>query len=182
MTEYDEQIDDGGAGSVPYYPSGGNFHATNMVELTNPDHIIVELELALKGLRKANGKIVRIGPALLNTEGVNSVISQTRTLVNQVTILSFLDRGEIGTLMISFSDSLIQDLMMNRRKYEIKGFVDRTKILTMTQNVCYTCLMRSFHGNDKNFWGKISMEINSMARGAEQGSGSMLSKFNPFKK
>lgn len=181
MTDAEEYMDEGGAGTAPYYPSGSNVHATNMVELTNPDHIILELELALKGLRKSQGKIVKIGRPLLNQEGVNSVISQTRTLVNQVTILSYLDRSEIGTLMMSFSDALIQDLMMNRLKYEIKGFVDRTKILTMTQNVCYTCLMRSFNGNDKNFWGKISMEINSMARGAEQNN-SMLSKFNPFKK
>ena len=76
--------------------------------------------------------------------------------------------------------NLIVDLMINRTKYEIENDGDRSKILSTAQSICYVCLVRARDGNDKNFWGKVSMFIGSDTTAKE--SGSLLSKFNPFKK
>jgi len=174
--------DGGGSSAMPYYPSGSNVHANNMVELTNPDAIINNLELAYRGYKNIGGKEVKWTEPLLNDTGCMSVIYQIRSIVNQDSILSWLSERQINNIMENFSETLILDLMINRKLYAVKTYVDMSKVLNMAQDVAYICLMRSREGNDKNFWAKISMEINSMVGGNANANNSLLSKINPFKK
>ena len=177
-----DSYDDGGSSAMPYYPGGSNMHANNMVELTNPESIIKELELAYRGYKLIGGKEIYITKPLLNDTGCMSVIYQIRSIVNQVSILSWLSERQINNIMEHFSETLILDLMMNKHYYNIHGHVEMSKVLNMAQDVAYICLMRAREGNDKGFWAKISMEINSMVGGNANQNNSLLSKINPFKK
>ena len=146
MMEAEEQYQDPGA-SMPMYPSGGNVHANNMSELTNPEKSIELLEYALKGQALVNGRIVQVHPPLLNGIGCASVTSQLRSLVNQVAILSFLDDHDIRMLVHEqFGKTLISDLMLNRIKYEITASSARTKIVSMSQSIAYNTLKRALKG------------------------------------
>ena len=180
MTEAVEEMQP----EVPYYPSGGsNNHAHYMVELTNPDEIITSLENSLKGLRKVGVEYKQMSNPLLNQRGINSVIAQVRSVVNQVSILSFLDEEDIRKLIMLFSRSMIEDLMLNSKLYDITCPADRTKILTMSQTISYSCLKRALRGNDKNFWSRIVMMFSSDVNGDGGNSASSLSKIgNMFKR
>ena len=166
---------------MPMYPGGSNIHANNMVELTNPENSITLLKEALRGKRFMNGVEVKFNEPLLNDIGVASVVSQLRSLVNQVAILSFLEEQDIRMLVHDqFGRTLIQDLMLNRKKYKIIDASARSKIVSMSQSIAYNTLKRALKGNDKNFWSRITMDFSTNVQGGKEDSG-LLSKVNMFK-
>lgn len=164
------------------YPGGGsNIHAGAITQLTNPEESILLMEDALKGIKRVGGKPIKVGDPLLNKDGINSVISQMRSLVNQVSILSFLEDSEIKMLVHdNFGRALIRDLMLNRVHYEINDPSARSKIVSMAQSVAYNTLKRALKGNDKNFWSKTTMNFNSNIHGGKE-DGGLMSKVNLFK-
>jgi len=168
---------------MPYMnPEQGNISGS-IVQMTNPENEICGLELAFKGLMEdRNGKITKTGDALMNDSGVNSVVSQIKSAVNQITIMSNIAERDVSMIMHLFSDTLIKDLMINKIKYEIKDSGDRSKILTMSQTVVYFCVNRAKLGDDKRFWKGSQQDIRTTIVNSGQKGGGVLAKLNPFSK
>lgn len=135
-------------------PSGGG-HAQSMVQMTETDQEIFQLQLSLECCEVVDGQKIRYGHPLMNRTGVYSCIGQVKAIVHRITIMSNLDEKEIGKMMMSFSDAMIMDLMLHRADYNIIQPNDRTKILRMCQAVAYVCIKRAIYGDDKKTWSKI---------------------------
>lgn len=134
------------------YMSYNNQLSNSIVTLTNPDSSIYKLELSLRGqILDIDGNPKIIGKPLMNEDGINNVLCLTQSVVSQVTILSNLQK-EIPQLMLFLNDTLTQDLMMNRVKYDIRGVTDRTRIHSIVMNISYMTMRRAFEEGDKRFW------------------------------
>lgn len=170
--------------SIPYVYSNpyGTGHAQSIIQMTSTHEEIEALRLSLLRAEKVQNKIEFYGKPLLNDKGINSIIGQIKSLVHRITIMSNMDEEEIRRIMLSFTDSMILDLMTNRTNYEIERSYDRTKILRMAFFVAYSCIKRSIYGDDKKLWGTVHHEMNNFITQQSAPNQSWYSKLNPFKR
>jgi hypothetical protein len=161
----------------PFYQYGSSIQ-----NMTNPKSLLEDLEYQLKGKRKLpGGQIKDISMPLMNEEGINRVMSLVYTIVNRITIMSNLDNNDIGILMLSLSDALIQDLMINGRSYGIKDSVDKSYIISQCQNVAYVCLKRGLNEGERRFW-KGSISETRITQDQQAQKKGLLSWINPWSK
>ena len=143
----------------------------SIVTLTNPDKVIDNAKLTYRSqIEDSNGNIVQNGEPLMNEEGINSVIGQIQTLVNQVTVMSNLNKAEVSMLVDFLGDTLAKDLMMNRIKYEIKSSSSRDKIYFTALTSAFVCMKRAFEEGEKRFWKGSQHEMTTRHEGVPQTS------------
>jgi hypothetical protein len=169
------------AGDVQYLPVGFsnasanplNMYGGSIVMLTNPENELYKMELTLRGMvLDGDGNAVQKGEPLLNDRGVASVLGQAQGIVNQVTIMSNLTEREIKeTVMMTFSDTIIIDLMVNRINYDIKGKSTRFRIWSIVVLGSFICLKRSWDGDDKRFWKGSQQDITMRHEGGDEKKG-----------
>jgi hypothetical protein len=178
-----EELD---AATEQQYPSAlGGFtsmrdsQGTSMITLTNPEPLLSEIEVNLKGLvEMPDGTIVKTGEPLMNDQGVTSIMSMVRGTLNQNTILSNINDKEVKGIISHLAYAVMKDLMLNRKKWDIKTGEDRTRIVQIIITPVYLCLKRSFEQGEKNFWkGSVSEIIQHNQQRKDQG---VWSKLNPF--
>lgn len=130
-----------------------------LVAQTNPDKILEEIELKLRGQRlKTDGSIDIISDPLMNKKGISRIIFIMSTVINQNTILSHLEDREISKLIIEIGTDLDLDLALNWRDYGVK---DRTMLNHIEKAVvipAFFALKRALGQNEKNWLGKITLE------------------------
>jgi hypothetical protein len=119
----------------------------------------------------ANKEFVKVADPLINNIGINSVISQTQTIVSQVTIMGNLNKNEIPILIDFLGDTLIKDLMVNKLKYGIVSTEARDKIHYLAVSSAFICMKRAFEEGDRRFWGKVQQELTTTIKGQEQKQG-----------
>jgi len=164
---------------TPYYQYG-----SSILFLTNPENELHKLELTLRGMQEdEKGMAQSIGEPLLNQKGVSEIIGMTQSIVNQVTILSSLNKDDIDTLRDFLGDTLAKDLMVNRRRYDIKNESTRDQIYFSTISTSFICMKRAQSDtlSDKKFWRGSVQEIHSSVNTNEKKKG-ILSKINPWNK
>lgn len=144
--------------STPYQSPMYNY-GSGIVTLTNPRNLLHELDLKLRGKREINGKTQKVGDALLNDEGVNSVLSQVESIVNQVTVMGWLKDEEIKGLMDFLADTLAKDLMMNRVKYEIHHTSARDRVYFSALTTAFITMKRAYEEGDRRFWKGSVQEV-----------------------
>ena len=82
--------------SNPFYSYG-----SAIMMLTDPSSELYDLELNLRGVKVGErNQLVEVGEPLLNDFGVNCVLGLVKGAVNQVTIMSNLDKGNINSLSL----------------------------------------------------------------------------------
>lgn len=151
-----------------------------LIEQLNPEKIIAEMKLTLKGKRidEETGNVVEEGEPLMNDLGIGRMISTVRSLVNQNTIMSALDEKMINKLMIDFSDDVIDDLTLNWKEYDIKYKTDLDRIEGICKRMGLLALMRCLSGGERRFLGTTTMEsISTQPRFVPQKQSNILSKF-----
>ena len=173
---------------TPYSSPMHNFQGA-IVLLTNPNDDLYKLELALRGMTTdKNGNPTQTGEPLMNAEGIQSVLGQVQSLVSQATSMSNLKDPEISKLMVEqLGDAVIQDLMINSKKYGIKNHTARTRILTIVSNTAYITMKRALDEGERRFWKGSQQEVTMRTEGGRQsnskgmlsGVGGLLS--NTFK-
>ena len=159
--------------------------AANIKDLTNPEKEIQELKLSFEGKRiNEEGEMVQVVEPLMNSKGIYSVIGQVKSIVNRVSNLTHLDTREIGILTVeSFSDALIQDLMVNWDRYGINKenrHVIRTVVVRSAERIVYTTLKRSHEGGERRFWKGSQQDIRTtiVNDGSNKGIGKALNPMN----
>jgi len=164
-------------------------HQSFMQELTNPVRILTNMELRLKRKQYDRlGNLITYGQPLLNNLGVADVRSIVESAVNQVMILSRIEKEEVREIGIQTAEALIDLLMTKYRLYEIdaennyrnKNAV-RTQIMTIAMNTIHSVLSRARMGDDKRFWKGGINEQHSIIK-EEHGTDGKFSLPNPFRK
>ena len=131
-----------------------------LVEQTNPDKVLEEIVLKLKGLKKQmDGSLVRVGEPLMNSLGVNRITLIMSSIINQNTILSDLERSEINNLTLSVSKNLLLDLAQHWREYKIKDRAMLNHIVATVIFPAFFSLRRAYLKGEKNWLKSFMTEI-----------------------
>lgn len=161
-------------------------YGSAIMYLTNPENELTKLEMTLRNAElDRDGNMVQIPGTepLLNEYGIKKILGMLGAIVNQVTVMSNLDRGDIDALMEFLNRTLAKDLMINRKKYDIKDPASRTTIHFEALSTAFITMKRAHEEglSDKKFWRGSVTEIHNKIEGADKRKGGVLSKLNPFK-
>jgi len=149
-----------------------------LIEQTNPSKVLEEISLKLKGkIKKHDGTVIMEGDPLMNYKGINRMLFIMSSIINQNTILSYLEKHEIEKLMIQLSDDIVDDLTLNWREYEIKDKIMLDHIVDAILIPAFCALKRALEKNEKNWLGKISIENIGQEQKIQPKKGGLLSKF-----
>lgn len=146
-----------------------------LVEQTNPSHILDDVELKLRGFRqKWDGSYEKFGEPLMNDRGIGRMLFILSSVVNQNTILSHLEAGEIGNLIMRIDEDIIDDLVLNWKEYGIKDKVLLDSIVDAVVIPAFVSLKRAWKQNEKNWLNKLVLEnINTSPRAIPRKEGFM---------
>jgi len=149
--------------------------------LTNPENELYKMELTFRSMSAdKEGLPVTSGIPLMNDHGINSIIGTVQAIVNQITVMSNLNKMEVPMLMNFVGDTLARDLMINRVTYGIKNFASRDKIFFTSLATCFITLKRGFEEGDRRFWKGSQQEIHTTIENSNKKSG-LMSSLNPWK-
>ena len=150
-----------------------------IIEQTNPDRVLRDIELRLKGKEeRADGTIQKVSEPLMNDLGIGRIRSLLSSVINQNTILSYLEMDEIGRIMIKLGDDIGDSLEINWKEF---GINDKT-ILDHIVDICliptFMTLKRAYKQNEKNWLNKAVIEnINTSPRMMPQKKEGFFSRF-----
>lgn len=145
--------------NAPYMYEQHQQNQAVLVEQTNPNHVIEEVELSLRGYeRKYDGTLKKVSEPLMNELGIARIRTMMKGIVNQNTILSHLEENQISKLIIQFSDDLIDDLTLNWKEYGMMDKIMLDYVHDIVVFPAYLALQRALGQNEKNWLGKISVE------------------------
>jgi len=163
------------------YPQNIADSRSNIVFMTNPDKVIDQLENSYRCIEEKieNGKLYihQYGDPLMNDEGIKSVLGQVRSIVNQNTIMTNIDKNGVILLMDSLADTLAKDLMVNRKRYNIINASARDKIYSEALHISYITLRRPYEQGDRKFWKNTMQEVHTVVQKPNEKKG----LFNFFK-
>lgn len=160
------------------YQSPMGLYGSSILYLTNPESELYKLELTLRGqIVDKEGNLKQAGSALMNEEGICSVIGELQTIVNQVTVMSALDKKEIPMIMEFLADTVAKDLMINGIRYNLNPH-DRDKVFFCILVSGFICMKRATTEglSDKKFWRGSVQEITSKLEGSNSGKKGILSR------
>lgn len=142
---------------MPYYqPPQSPIDDVTLVTQTNPQPLIIELSHKLKCEIEVeeNGQKKWIRPKgiepLLNDKGIYSLLVDVGSIVNQCTILSWLEERDVENITIEIGKTVTFKLAMNWKEYELKKSNLTTVVFAVT-NLCYTALKRGMNQGERTF-------------------------------
>ena len=168
----------------PYmYGYGNEPQDLSLVEQTNPSQTLKEIELTLRGYHydsiKEQWIIPDGGKPLLNHLGLNSLMADARSVINQNTILSNYKIEQIASLIIRLGRTIKNKVKMNWKEWGIDKSNLDTVVFAVT-DPAYASLMRALGEGEKRFL-KTSVRaiesFTSMQKPKSEGSTSEKLKF-----
>ena len=168
--------------STPYASPMFNY-AGSIITLTDTTEDIKKMELVFRNQREnSEGKMVSMGPSLMNDYGINSIIGMVQATVGRITIMSNLKEDEVNSLMMMLVDTLAKDLMLNKIKYEIEDNSVRERIVYEVVNRVFICLKRAVNEGDRRFWKGSQQDIRTtVVNDGARKRGGLFSRLNPWK-
>lgn len=158
--------------STPYQSPMHNFGGS-IILMTNPEQELFKLELTLRSqILDKEGNPLPMGTPLMNNSGICAMIGELQTIVNQVTVMSSLDKREIPMLMDFLSDTVAKDLMINSNRYGLHPS-DRDKVYFSVLTAAFICMKRATSEglNDKKFWRGSVQEISTNVNASQKRPG-----------
>lgn len=160
-------------------------YGSSIILLTNPEDDLYKLELSLRSMKEnKDGELEPIPDSEpdMNEKGIKSVMGQTQAFMARNTVFTNLE-NEVPNMVEMFADTMIQDLMLNRRRYNVAGHPNatRSRILTGCTASAYFTMRRAYKEGDKRFWKGSVQEIHSRLEQSSKKTG-LLNMLNPWKK
>lgn len=153
-----------------------HLYSGSIITMTNPEDEIYKMELTFRGMvLGSDGKPKKVGEALMNEEGINSIVGIVQNLVSRDTVLSNFNKVEISTLMEFLGDTISKDLMLNRLNYNIINPSARDKIYFTACSTAFVTMKRAFEQGEKIFWKGSLQEVTTRVEG-QQKKGGLLSQ------
>ncbi len=124
----------------------------DLIEKTDPKVVVDNIEHFLAGEEydEENLKWKETKIPLMNKQGVKSIMTDIRAVVNQNTILSNLDEKEINTIIIQLSDTIIIKLMQSWKEFEVSKPELNTIVLSIL-HMAYPALKRAWQQGERNW-------------------------------
>lgn len=149
-----------------------NQYGGTIVQLTNPDGELYKMELTLRSqILDKDGNAVQVGEPLLSEEGINSVIGQVQSIINQVTVMSNFEAKDLPLMIDFLGDTLAKDLMLNRDRYRIKNASARDKIYFAVCTGAYIVMKRALNNGERGFWKGSQQDIRQIIDTGNQKKG-----------
>jgi len=150
-----------------------------LVEQTNPVHVLEDVELKLKGMERTwDGKVKRRGDPIMNEKGISRILFILSSIINQNTILSHLEDGEIAKMIVKVADDIVDDLALNWKEYDVKDKIMLDYIVDGAIFPAFMALKRAWKQNEKNWLNRAVVEsINTSPRYMPQKKEGIWSKF-----
>jgi hypothetical protein len=161
----------------PFYQYGSSIQS-----MTNPKQLLEDLEYQFKGMKKsASGKWVVVGEPLMNDIGITRIMNVLYSSVNRITIMSNISKQELPVLMELVYSPIVEELMLNRKRFDIVNTTNCTTICDSAKFIAFVCIKRGYEEGDKRFWkGSISeTRITQDKPGQNKG---WLNSINPWAK
>ena len=157
------------------------YGTSSILLLTNPENELNRMELTFRSMQlNKDGIPISTGQPLMNDYGINAIIGIVQSLVNQITVMSNLNKNEIPILIDFLGDTLARDLMVNRAAYDIKTFAARDKIYFTAISTAFVTLKRGYEEGDRRFWKGSQHEIRNIIE-QDKKQGAMKSMMNMWK-
>lgn len=149
-----------------------------IIQETDPKKIVEDIKLRLKGLeRQLDGSLKRVSAPMMNKEGIDKISYLLTSMINQNIIFSNLESKQINSILMGFSDNLVDNLALNWKIYGIQYKTDLDSINDTVLTNINAALKRSERQNEKNWLSKVSMEtINRGSSNNFQKEGGFWSK------
>lgn len=126
----------------------------SLVEQTNPKEVLKEIEMTLKGMVYDSDKgewYLPIGfKPIVNELGLNSLMADARSVINQNTILSNFEIDQISRIIIRLGRSVKNKIKMNWKEFGIEKSNLDTAVFAVT-DPAYSSLMRAKGEGEKRF-------------------------------
>lgn len=163
----------------PYLQQQQQQVSAALVEQINPDRIIADLQMKLRGYKeKYDGSWERSGIPLMNDNGVMTMVTYASSVVNQHTIMSSFDNKQVAKIMITLMEAIIDDLTLNWKEYDIKNKTHLDIIHNMMMITCFSALNRALAGGERRFLGTTTIEnISTMPKMPNIKKEGFLSRF-----
>ena len=150
------------------YQSPMHSNDSNLIQVTSSEDELIKMELTFRNqMMDEQGNIKKMGDALMNDAGINSVIGQVQALVNKHSIMGNFDT-DIPNLITFLNDSIVRDLMMNRDTYDVTNSAARDKIHMIALSTAYIVMKRGYKEGDKRFWKGSTQEIKTVVEAPTQ--------------
>jgi len=155
-----------------YYQTPNNPHNGSIVYMTDPQKEIKKLKLSLMNAYiDDKGDIIHYGDPLLNNDGIAKIIGFVNSIVNTSSNMTNLDEDKIEKIMMFNSNIIIENLMVNRITWGIKGHDARDLILAKVTNLMNITLNRSLDEGERRFWKGTQQEIHTKIENTNQKTG-----------
>lgn len=139
------------------------YGSSSILLLTNPENELGRMELTFRSMQlNKDGVPISTGQPLMNDYGINAIVGIVQSLVNQITVMSNLNKTEVPMLIDFLGDTLARDLMVNRVAYGIKTHAARDKIFFTALSTAFVTLKRGYEEGDRRFWKGSQHEIRNI--------------------
>jgi hypothetical protein len=116
------------------------------------------------------------GKALMNEEGINSIMSLISARLSKVFIMSNFSESDINSMMIVFSYELITLMFNKYTAFEIdKAFLP--SITNYVEDLVYATLKRALNEGERKFLGTTERRVESYTEGDNKPKSSWASIF-----
>ena len=116
-----------------------NMNESSLVNATNPEAVLFSIEMALRGKKQVvneRGVYEWVIPTdckpLMNEKGINSLMVEARSCINQNTILSNWTEEQISKFIIRLGQTIITKLQMNWKEWGIDKAELTTALFAVT--------------------------------------------------
>lgn len=161
-----------------YAPSQQSNSESSLVNATNPQAVLFEIEMALRGKKKIKndkGEDEWVIPIdckpLMNEKGINSLMVEARSCINQNTILSNYNDDQISKAIIRLGNTIISKIQMNWKEWEMNKSELTTALFAVT-DPAYSAYYRAKGEGEKKF-------LKTNVRSVETYSSNIQNKGNP---
>lgn len=125
--------------------------------------------MTLRGVVEHENQLVQVSPALMNEQGIRSIIGHVESVVNRITSMSKFDDKQVYNLIMAFSEALRIDLMLNRVRYEITNPSARYKIAFEAKMCAYASLQKAHEQGERLFLKSSHQEVTSRVDSQKKG-------------
>lgn len=130
-----------------------------LIEALNPKGVVKTILLELEGKEvQTDGTIKVVNPPKINENGISDLRYLLNSFINQHITMTFLEKEQISKIMEEFQRDLVYLIGLNWKRWGMKK-IDRDVINDAILINIYATLNRALEKNEKNFIGRVVMEM-----------------------
>lgn len=148
-----------------------NEQKAKVIEETNPEKDIIQLEFYLKGYEyDAKGNFKKVKEPVLSEYGINKIITTLRIAAMNTSRLGRIKEKFVRDATLRLIDDFTHDIGLLWREYGIKDETTKDLIISSLTVSLMNLISRSEEQNEKNWLGRISFfsESSNKNQGGEK--------------